>query len=91
MQQKPRVTIVIYYTNGQLVLLKKNSIWPPPKTMPDDLKDSYTMGGKIPTLSRYLMTEQYNGGSGYTWSEKYVNNLIFQEKKSLWSLWIGSL
>ena len=46
------------------------SIWPPPKEMPSDMFNSFTMNGLIPVIDnyRYSENEKANGGKAQHWS-----------------------
>jgi len=46
--------------------------WPPLSEIPQSLYQSFTMNGKVKTISNYHM-ERQNGGLGYTWSAEKIN------------------
>jgi hypothetical protein len=46
----------------------KSIVWPPPKMIPIQLEQGYTLGDLIPVHSFYI-TEKQNGGTGYHWEK----------------------
>ncbi len=41
--------------------------WPPPRKPPAELRDAYTIGGRM-HFHEYFLMQQQNGGRGYDWS-----------------------
>lgn len=55
-----------------------NGTWPPPKEPPDELREFYTLGSRIPIVPYYFNAEHYNGGKGYFWDTAMIENLVAQ-------------
>jgi len=55
-------------------------LWPPPPHPPAELVNDYTIGDRIPILDFYIFDQKqhYNGGSGYEWDVKLIENLVAQ-------------
>jgi len=58
-------------------------IWPPPSTIPDALRDDFTMGGSAKVFPWFL-ENRYSGGSALTnvWTTKMIDGMIAMAEKS---------
>lgn len=55
--------------------------WPPPKTIPDDLREAYTMNGRAKLQEWYIAT-RYSGAKAMVseWTKPYMDGLIAKSR-----------
>jgi len=53
------------------------SMWPPPRSMPDELYDEYTLGGRMSNSTKYY-TNRYSGGDAMhsRWSRRGIDEWV---------------
>ena len=70
----------VSYTNCPNVFLQKSeaAFWPPPKwnSLPEVVKDQFTMHGTIEVDQTWYIKNHYNGGKGKLWTADYVNEAM---------------
>jgi hypothetical protein len=57
-------------------LSSTNGTWPPPSEPPAEYRRFFTLDDRIPVIPFYINTQHYNGGSGYVWEKKKIDDLV---------------
>lgn len=65
---------LICYSLFEKTLEPVNITWPPPQTIPQELIDEYTIGGKMKLQHLYMYARQ-NDGEGYIWNRNTFDEL----------------
>lgn len=77
---KKKVDCMGLFNNAQSDAPAKEFMWPPPKAMPEALKEGYTMGGDATLVSDpgMFFTQRYSGGNALTplWSKGKIDDFI---------------